>query len=201
MVKKLLYFILATLLLVTIYLTIFELLIYNFHSPFNSNIKEPIAHHTTWIYLLKQHYITFIELDIFNIHEKRHLLDVKKVFEKTYIIWLMVISISSIITLILMVKFKDNINKSLIYLYRIGFTINILLITLNLNFLNSFSYFHTLFFTKNTWTFPKNSILIEWFPLSYFQEFFSLFLILTFSLFFFIRTYAKIPHEYSNNRR
>jgi len=181
MVKKLLYLLLTMVILTTIYITTFELILYSFHAPFFSTIKEPTIHNATWTYLLKQQYISFIELDAFNIHEKRHLLDVKRVFEQTYTLWLALSSISLFI--IFIVKVKYQFKTLLTYLSRIGLFINILFTIISLNFLNRFIYFHTLFFPQGTWSFPKESLLIKWFPLLYFQEFFILFLILTSSLF------------------
>jgi len=198
MVKKLFYFLLAITLLIAIYLTIFEFLLSNFHSPFNSEIKEPTAHNATWIYLLKQHYITFIEIDLFNIHEKRHLLDVKRVLDRTYSIWITLLSLT---LLILIISFIKNwIKKLLQYVVVIGTTINIFLTLLSLNFLNSFNLFHSLFFAQNSWSFPNNSILIECFPLLYFQEFFLFFLILSFLIFILLNFYVKITNENFNNR-
>ena len=198
MVKKIIYFILAITLLIAIYLTLFEILLYNFHYPFNSPIKDPTTHTHTWIYLLKQHYISLIEVDAFNIHEKRHLLDVKRILETTHLLWIIVSSFTLLITLLLFIKkeLKNILKQSII----IGTAINTLLIMLSFNFLNSFNTFHKLFFTKNSWSFPKNSLLIDCFPLLYFQEFFALFLILSFLILIILNFYAKISYENFNNR-
>jgi len=185
MVKKLLYFLSVLIVLISIYLTVFELILHTFHSPFNSIIEESTAQNSTWVYLLKQHYITFIELDIFNLHEKRHLLDVKKVFESTYRLWLLSLAFSLLVLIPLIIHKKLKIFS--IYLCRTGFTFNILLLILSLNFLNTFTYLHTLLFSKNTWLFPKDSLLIEWFPLRYFQEFFVVFWVLSFLVFLYVK--------------
>jgi uncharacterized membrane protein len=190
MVKKLLYWPVAILFLITIYLTVFTFLLHTFQSPLDSNIKESTAHTATWIYLLQQHYIAFIEDDIFNIYEKRHLLDVKKIFKTIESIWLFSLLLSTIMTMALMTL--QQLKIVLYYFYKIGLITHLLLISLSLNFLNSFSYLHSFLFPKNSWTFPKDSILIEWFPLHYFQEFFILFLILTLLLFFLIFYMEKI---------
>lgn len=182
MLKMLLYLTLAIIILLSIYLSIFEFLLYSFHSPFNSSIKEPLAHSSTWTYLLHQQYISFIEVDIFNIHEKRHLLDVKRVFEQTYSLWMFFTSLASLIFIFFLIKIRKSIKKLLTYTIVLGVTINSLFILFSLNFVEHFKFSHTLFFTQNSWIFSENSLLIEWFPLSYFQEFFLLFLLLNFSI-------------------
>ena len=198
MVKKTIYFILAIILLTAIYLTLFELLLHNFHYPFNTPIKDPITHSNTWIYLLKQQYISLIEVDAFNINEKRHLLDVKRVLETTHFLWII---FSSFTLLLLIISFiKKILKKVLNYSIAIGAVINTLFIILSFNFLNSFNGFHKLFFAQNSWNFPKNSLLIDCFPLLYFQEFFALFLILSFLIFIILNFYAKISYENFNNR-
>ena len=176
MVKKIFYIFLSLIVLTGIYLSLFELLLYNFHSPFNEAIINPSAHDATWTYLLHQKYITFIELDIFNIHEKRHLLDVKRVFKTTHILWMLTASLGF---LILVIFFRKVIK----YITLFGLSLNSLLLLLSFNFLNSFELFHSLFFKQNSWIFMKNSLLIEWFPLVYFQEFFALFLGVSFFIF------------------
>ena len=204
MVNKFLSFILASLLLITIYLSLFELLLYTFHSPFQSHIEEPFLHHTTWIYLLQQKYISFIELDIFTIYEKRHLLDVKRVFEETHQVWILFLFLTGSLLLLFIAKLKTQLSTLLQYLYLLGFIFNSILTLFIFNFLNSFKFFHTLLFSANTWSFAPTSLLIKWFPLRYFQEFTLLFLFLSFLLFlllFFIKTYATILYEYFNNRR
>jgi integral membrane protein (TIGR01906 family) len=198
MVKKILYTLLAIILLIAIYLSIFELLLHTFHTPLNHTINNPSLHNMTWIYLLKQHYISFIEIDDFNIYEKRHLLDVKRVLETTYLIW---ISLFSLALFIVILSFIKKFTKILLrYVIITGVTTNMLLLLLSFNFLNSFNLFHRLFFSQNSWYFPKDSLLIKCFPLLYFQEFSLLFLILTFLTFAFLKIYAKISHENFNNR-
>jgi uncharacterized membrane protein len=185
MVKKIFYIFLSLIVLIGIYLNIFEFLLYNFHSPTNGKIIHPLAYNSVWTYLLHQKYITLIELDILNIHEKRHLLDVKRVFNTTYILWFFSASLSF---LILTVFFKKVIK----YVGILGLSLNIFTLILSFNFLNSFELFHTLFFKENSWIFMQNSLLIRWFPLIYFQEFFALFLLLSSPFFvLFIRVTSK----------
>jgi len=170
---KIVYIILALFISLTLLLSSFELTLFIFHSPFGSDIINPKAHTLTWIYLLKQHYISLIDLDIFDINEKRHLLDVKRVFEQIYFIW----KIISIITLSLTILFYKKLSIIIKYSINIGVTIGILLIIVSFDFLDSFSLLHQMIFPNNSWIFQPNSILIIWFPLSYFIEFFVIFML------------------------
>ncbi len=175
----------ATIIFLAITLTIFEFLLYNFHSPFNQDILNPKAHTLTWTYILKQKYITFIDLDIFSIHEKRHLLDVKRLFEKIYTMWL-IFTISSVVITIL-IYFKGWIEEVFRYFFYIGVVINSIFIISSLFFLDSFKFLHKIIFPYNSWIFPPDSILIEWFPISYFIEFFILFIALNILVLFVVK--------------
>jgi uncharacterized membrane protein len=178
---KFIYIPLALLLFLTLLLSSFELTLYLFHSPFNSIIIEPQAHTTTWTYLLKQKYITLINVDIFTINEKRHLLDVKRLLDKLYNLWsaLSVLSFFSII--FLYVKAKESIASIFKYNFIIGLIVIALSIFLAFDFLDSFKTFHQLVFPMGSWIFPDNSILIKWFPLEYFQDFLAV-VVLIFSI-------------------
>jgi integral membrane protein (TIGR01906 family) len=165
---------------ILILLSSFELTLHLFHSPFNSIIIEQNAHQLTWNYLLKQRYISFIDLDIFTISEKRHLLDVKRVFDNIYSIWSTLLYIITPITLFLYLKSKRELFLALSYSVRVGVVVNIISIIVSINFLDSFKLLHKIIFTNNSWIFKPNSILIEWFPISYFIEFFSIFTLLNF---------------------
>jgi hypothetical protein len=184
MVKKFFYFSLAIIIVISIYLSLFEVLLYYFHSPLTHSIEDPLKQQATWTYLLHQKYLSFIEIDAYTIHEKRHLLDVKRFFEKVHIVWITF----TFFSLIILPIFFKHLIKIIIYL---GITINTLFILFSLNFINSFDFLHTLLFTKNSWVFNKESKLIEYFPLIYFQEFFILFLGLS-SLFFTFIYWLKV---------
>ena len=188
MVKIFFYFILALIVLISIYLSVFELLLHSFHTPLGSELKEPIFQEATWTYLLHQKYITLIDLDHYTLHERRHLLDVKNILETTYRLWIYSIALS---ILILFTTFRTIIK----YIIHIGVILNILFILLSFNFLKSFDFFHSLFFKSNSWIFSQDSILIEYFPLIYFQEFFILFFLLSFTLLFLLKviiTHSKV---------
>ncbi|HHB94225.1 MAG TPA: DUF1461 domain-containing protein [Campylobacterales bacterium] len=170
---RIVYTLLSIIILLAILLSSFELTLLLFHSPFGSDIIYPKAHSLTWIYLLKQQYITLIDLDIFDINEKRHLLDVKRVFEQIYFIW----KIISIVSLSIFILFYRKLSIIIRQTFIIGIIINILLIIISFNFLDSFSFLHQMIFPHNSWIFQPSSILIIWFPLSYFIEFFLIFIL------------------------
>jgi len=183
---KILYTILAIIISLTLLLSSFELTLFIFHSPFGSDIINQKAHSLTWIYLLKQHYISLIDLDIFNINEKRHLLDVKRLFEQIYFIW----KIMLIITLSIFIFFYRKLFIVIKYTIISGVVINILLIIISFDFLDSFSFLHQMIFPHNSWIFQSNSILIGWFPLTYFIEFFLIFILFNFIAISILRYYS-----------
>ncbi len=55
------------------------------------------------------------------------------------------------------------------------------------DFLENFKWLHQLMFPKSSWIFPEDSILIVWFPLLYFKQFFLMVLFLNSSLLIFSR--------------
>ncbi|HHH53392.1 MAG TPA: DUF1461 domain-containing protein, partial [Bacteroidetes bacterium] len=48
---------------------------------------------------------------------------------------------------------------------------------ISFDFSDSFSFLHQMIFPHNSWIFQPSSILIIWFPLSYFIEFFLIFIL------------------------
>jgi len=188
MVRYFFYIFISFIVLIALYLTIFELLLHNFHFSFNAEIEKPFVHSTIWRYLLHQKYITFIELDLLTIHEKRHLLDVKRVLNETFTLWI----IFTPLAIFILTIFFRKIVKIMV---QFGVALNSLFLLLSFNFLNYFEFFHTLFFRDKSWIFFNDSLLIEAFPLIYFQEFFIFFLLLT-SLSFFV--FLKVGLKYIN---
>jgi|AAUQ01.1.fsa_nt_gi hypothetical protein len=175
----------SILIYIVISLSSFIFLLYTFHSPFGYDIVELKAHNLTWTYLIKQKYISFIDLDIFSIHEKRHLLDVKRLFSRIYEFWI----ISSVVSILLLTFFylKCFIREVFRYVIYIGVFINSLLVISSLFFRNSFELLHRVLFPVNSWIFPENSILIKWFPLEYFVEFFLLYIFLNTTILYFLK--------------
>jgi len=177
MVKKYCYIALSIIIIIGIYLTIFELILCHFHYPFyDEALENHVAYAETWNYLLKQKYITFIDLDLFNLYEKRHLLDVKKILKESHVLWMM---FGSLAFLLLVIFFKRVVK----YIARFGLISTLFLTLLAFDFQNSFRLFHTMIFTNQSWIFLKNSLLIELFPTLYFQEFFAMFLLISASIF------------------
>jgi len=187
---KFIYILLALLLSLTLLLSSFELTLHLFHSPFNSTIIEPQAHTTTWTYLLKQKYITLIDLDIFTIKEKRHLLDIKRLFDTLYNLWTLLSLLSFFSIIFLYFKAKESIALIFKYNFIIGLIVIALSIFLAFDFLDSFKTLHQLIFPMNSWIFPNNSILIKWFPLEYFQDFLTV-VVFIFSIAIFINIFLK----------
>ena len=185
--KKILISIFALLIVITVFLTIFEITLYIFHSAFNQNILSLKTHNSIWDYLLYQEYISFIDLDIFTINEKRHLLDVKRLLEKINQIWLTLLFFS--FAGVIIISFKKLWFSIISKIYLWSLILLIFLIMLSLNFLTNFNFLHSLFFIDNSWVFSQNSILIKLFPIIYFQQFF--FIIIFFNMVF-LAIYFKV---------
>lgn len=196
--KKILYLSIGLLCFLSLLLTIFESTLFFFHSPFGLEIIYPKAHSATWIYLLKQKYISFIELDIFNIYEKRHLLDVKRVFERLHTLWMVILTISLFSLLFLYLKDKKGFFLVLKQSFYLNYLFIIISIVLASNFLNIFELLHQLLFLHQSWIFPPNSILIKWFPLVYFQQFLG---IILFCHFLIILLFYKIKRANSSLKK
>lgn len=178
MVKSFFYITLALVVLMAIYLSIFEALLQLFQMPFGSNLNQHEAHDKIWHYLLAQEYESFIELEALSLHEKRHLLDVKRILESTYTLWMFVMPFAIVVLILFF-------NKIVAYIFYMGLAFNVSTIALfGYNFLSSFDTFHTFFFVHGSWRFSHDSLIIEIFPLHYFQEFFILFMLLSSLLFF-----------------
>ena len=117
--------------------------------------------------------MSLIDLDIYSIHEKRHLLDVKRVLKVTYQLWMILLVLSSIISIFFRNSYRIFFRRVSI----LGLSICFILLVSSISFIDSFNFLHTLLFNNQTWIFPNNSMLIELFPLVYFQQFFFFFLI------------------------
>ena len=187
MVKYIIDIFIALLFSIVLLLSCFELTLLLFHSPIGTTIVEPHAHTSTWIYLLKQQYISLIDIELFNIHEKRHLLDVKRLFEMIYNIWVYLLLTALFTLIILSIRAKERLFIILKMTTTVGFLFNIVLILIAFNFLENFQWLHQLLFLKSSWIFPKDSILMAWFPLLYFKQFFLMILLLSSSLLIFSR--------------
>ncbi len=81
-------------------------------------------------------------------------------------------------------KSKEKLTLVIKYTTILGVVLNIIFILISFNFLEVFTILHKIIFTPNSWIFKPNSILIEWFPLLYFIEFFTIIIILNFLILF-----------------
>ncbi|CAA6816209.1 MAG: Unknown protein [uncultured Sulfurovum sp.] len=162
-----------------LFLTLFEFLLHAFHKALlteSINLKVETA---TWVYLLEQQYMSFIGLDIYTVHEKRHLLDVKRILETTFKLWLILF----VLVLMGIVFYKKYVPKVMKEVGRLGLALTFILLLTAVNFIAVFEFFHLLLFHANTWVFPESSMLIKLFPLIYFQQFFAIFVVLSLLLF------------------
>jgi len=184
---------LAWLLLVTLLLSAFELVLALFHAPLMETISDPILHAQTWQYLLKQHYVTFIESDLFSLHEKRHLLDVKRLFDSLYRYWLMAMGVTLLGFILLGRRWREKKKILCQVLVRMGWGIHFLFMVILIFFPQSFGLLHQLLFPTASWFFPPDSLLIRWFPLHYFMEFFGMVLVVYFGLFLGVRRILLCP--------
>lgn len=172
MMQKVMASVLALFLVVILVLSAFEWTISYYHTSWNQAVINPTAHKFVWQYLLKQHYLNLIDLEILSMHEKRHLLDIKRTLETLHLYWQMGMALFMTLTVVMIIKFRtmgfDVVKRSL---YILTF-IFLMVVWVLFDFLDFFKLFHTLLFVSSSWVFPENSYLIQWFPLVYFQQFF-----------------------------
>ncbi len=175
---RLLGLLVAWIVLLALLLGLFELILHTFHTPFGYSLVEPQAQMQTWEYLLQQHYVSLIDVDLFSIHEKRHLLDVKRLFDRLYLLWLILLAVGSAGGVLLYVRFRSTFKRLRYDLWIMGVGSALLLIMALIFFQESFEWLHQLLFPYQSWLFPPDSLLIEWFPEVYFIEFIGLYLLL-----------------------
>lgn len=109
--------------------------------------------------------------DVFGEREKKHMEDVKVLFD--YGLLLRNISVTLLLgSLIYLISKKK---KSMIYsaVFKSGVLslglITVLLLMINIDFLKYFTYFHEIFFTNDLWLLdPKTDVLIQMLPLEFF---------------------------------
>ncbi len=117
----------------------------------------------------------FLSPQEFNQREITHMADVKKVIQNMNSFLLFYTSLSIILLLYTSTKLSNkNFKKFLSDYLRIGSIITLITITtlsfLALNFDFAFNLFHSLLFQQGTWLFPKSSVLIQLFPIAFFQQ-------------------------------
>lgn len=115
-----------------------------------------------------------INLDVFDEKEKQHLLDVKLLIERVFT-FLFFSLVLFFVMLYYNIKFKNNINKALMYGGLI--TVAIPFALYYIPFGTFFTAFHNIFFTEGSWIFSPGSALIQIYPFEFwYNTSFSLFL-------------------------
>lgn len=107
---------------------------------------------------------------LYETNEISHLQDVKKVFQKTTILFYLSLLIITLLITLNKTKSKrttllKNLNKASKYTLISLTTITLLTI---ISFNTIFKYFHLIFFPQGNWQFPNNSFIIQTFPLNFF---------------------------------
>lgn len=111
----------------------------------------------------------------FTQRELTHMADVKKVIKNMNSFLLINIILSTLLLLHTSTKLNNKEFKKFLSKYlKTGGIITLIIIStlfiLTLNFDFTFNLFHSLLFQPGTWIFPENSILIQLFPLTFFQQ-------------------------------
>ncbi|MBC8444449.1 DUF1461 domain-containing protein [Candidatus Woesearchaeota archaeon] len=107
--------------------------------------------------------------------EFAHMADVKKVIKNMNSFLLINIILSTLLLLHISTKLNNKEFKKFLSKYlKTGGIITLIIIStlfiLTLNFDFTFNLFHSLLFQPGTWIFPENSILIQLFPITFFQQ-------------------------------
>jgi len=169
-----------------VYLLIWHIMLYGYIAFFSNDLeslKKTIIH-----YLLIQHSIDFLQINELNIYERRHLFDVKLLFRSLSHLFLYITSYN-VVFFIIAKQYEKRITIKWRWVSYLGLLPLIIISSLILAFGFSpiFNDLHSFFFPPNSWIFPKDSTLIQLFPLNYFLQFaliYLLFLLTTFLLCF-----------------
>ncbi|SHK10669.1 TIGR01906 family membrane protein [Paramaledivibacter caminithermalis] len=113
--------------------------------------------------------------EVFGQREKDHMIDVRDLFNKAYIIrsisfWFALIAI--IIIIIVSKKSRVDIYQGLLWAGIVPIILMLILYTLvKIDFYKYFTYFHKLLFTNDLWLLdPKTDVLIQMLPLEFFID-------------------------------
>lgn len=141
-------------------------------------------------YLLNHHYNGLLNVNYLNITEKRHLLDVKRLFANT--LQLFQYSVLGHLTLLLLFRKKLS---GLLLLQILVTTGGMIVITSAalisiFGFKEIFSLLHKPFFVENTWLFSEESTLIHLFPSEYFYQFLFIYTLIITTVLLLISRYA-----------
>ena len=158
------------------------------HSPQQSEI---------FTYLLTHQNNDLFNVNYLNVAEKRHLLDVKRLFIN--IIQVFQYCIFSCFILWLLFHKKLFISQLRNRLLTIGFILIIASIVLNsiFGFDTLFASLHQPFFIENTWLFPKESALIQHFPREYFYQFALIYAVIITMILFLIKIFPLFRKTHS----
>jgi len=147
-------------------------------------------------------------VDGFTPPEVSHLTDVRNLFSKLKIFYYLtlVLQFAVVIYLFTSKKFKIILPKSFVISGVFSLIFLLVLFLLSLSFDTFFTNLHKPFFTANTWIFPQDSLLIQLYPVEFFQDFTNnLFRLIFFNaaVFFgiglFIRKKFKQPQQLQSN--
>lgn len=109
--------------------------------------------------------------EVFDENEKKHMKDVKKIYEKGFKFKRYVYILMALILFIAFIKNKEIFLDGLIL--NPIFTLVVVIIVLVLSKVDYYKYFnlfHTLFFEDGTWLFDDRSMLIKILPLEFFEH-------------------------------
>jgi integral membrane protein (TIGR01906 family) len=178
---RLVSFNLLVLLLLSVWITL--LFGYYYFAPHSSQQSE------IFTYLLNQKNNDLFNVNYLNIAEKRHLLDVKRLFINT----VQVFQYSILSCFILWLLFHNRLSSSPLRnrVLTMGFIFIIIAIVLNsiFGFNALFASLHHPFFIENTWLFSKESALIQHFPREYFYQFALIYVAIVSTILFLIKTF------------
>jgi hypothetical protein len=163
--------------LLTWHIMLYGYIIFFFNS--SENLKTTIIH-----YLLIQDSISFLQINELNIYERRHLFDVKLFFQSLNYLFLY-ITLYSVSVFLITKQYLKKITINLLWVSYLGLLPLAIMSSLILifGFLPTFNHLHSFFFPPNSWIFPKDSTLIQLFPLDYFFQFALIYLLLLLSIF------------------
>lgn len=121
-------------------------------------------------YLLGKGANVLPEMGFLNLAEKRHLLDVRRLFASIASLFYLLLPIS-LLLLMLQRRFASGRVSLRVAWLGLGLILLPGLLMLLGGFVPLFIFLHTFLFPPNTWVFPDDSILIRLFPLDYFFRF------------------------------
>ena len=153
-----------------IMLTWFFVLLYWLHPTLPPELT-PLSN-WLWDYLLHNPHFDLPNTDLLVMRERRHMLDVKHaLFDMRHVWWF---SLGLWLSL-LAAQYRPTTQWRLALRMTtyVGVTIvSIAGIMATVDFHASFNLLHYLFFTGRSWVFPAGSLIIQLFPLNYFEQFF-----------------------------